>query len=107
MEFIFSGIKFEIKLNSKLVNTHIHLDAYDNFEVFVINDYDLSKNNELFISMQERFILLINHSFYIDYAHEAVNNIKTIRDDLFQAYQDYSAFWAPYSMDMRTFYKGA
>jgi hypothetical protein len=86
LEFIFSGIKFEIKLNSKLVNTHIHLDAYDNFEVFVINDYNVSKKNELFISLSERFILLINHSFYIDYAHEAVNNIKTIQDGIFKPY---------------------
>jgi hypothetical protein len=50
LEFIFSGIKFNIKLNTKIVNTFIHLDSYNDFDVFVINDYDLSKRNELYIS---------------------------------------------------------
>jgi hypothetical protein len=31
LEFIFSGIKFNIKLNSKIVNTYIHLDDYTGF----------------------------------------------------------------------------
>ena len=101
LEFIFSGVKFEIKLNSKLVNTFIHLDAYDNYEVFVINDYNISKRNELFISQVERFILLINHRFYIDYAHEAVNNIKTINDDSLVPWQQYSVVRAPYAMNMK------
>lgn len=100
LEFIFSGVKFEIKLNSKLVNTYIHLDAYDNYEVFVVNDYNISKRNEMFISQVERFILLINHNFYIDYAHEAVNNIKTINDDVLKAWQEYSVTGAPYAMNL-------
>ena len=103
LEFIFSGIKFNIKLNSKVVNTYIHLDEYTGFDVFVINDYNLAKRNELYISIIERFILLINHEFYIDYQHEAVNNIKSISDE-FKECVDYSAFKAPYSIDFRTTY---
>ena len=101
LEFIFSGIKFNIKLNSKIINTYIHLDEYTGFNVFIINDYDLSKRNEMYISIIEKFILLINHEFYIDYKHEAVNNIKLISLD-FKGYVDYSAFKAPYSIDFKT-----
>ncbi|MBO6271771.1 hypothetical protein J6O48_03205 [bacterium] len=104
LEFIFSGIKFNIKLNSKLVNTYIHLEDYNNYEVFVLNDYNLSKHNELYISQIERFILLVNHEFYINYQYEAVSNIKSVDKDNFKAYTDYSAFKAPYSIDFRTLY---
>ena len=104
LEFIFSGIKFNIKLNSKIINTFIHLDEYTGFEVFVINDYDVSKRNELYISQIEKFILLINHQFYIDYEHEAVSNIKNITTNDFKEYVDYSAFKAPYSIDFKTTY---
>ena len=61
LEFICYGIKFNIKLNSKIVNSFIHLDEYTGFEVFVLNDYDMSKRNELYVSLAEKFILLINH----------------------------------------------
>ena len=102
LEFIFSGIKFNIKLNSKIVNTFIHLDEYTGFDVFVLNDYDLSKRNELYISQYEKFILLINHQFYIDYEHEAVSNIKNVTQNDFSEYVDYSVFKAPYSIDFKT-----
>lgn len=102
LEFIFSGVKFEIKLNSKVVNTHIHLESYDNYEVFVINDYNISKRNEIFISQVERFILLVNHQFYIDYAHEAHNNVKRFGDDGIKAYADYSVIQAPYAINFKT-----
>ena len=61
LEFIFSGIKFNIKLNTKIINSYIHLEDYSGFEAFVLTDYDLTKSNELYISLKERFILLINH----------------------------------------------
>ena len=102
LEFIFFGIKFNIKLNTKIVNTFIHLDDYTGFQVFIINDYDISKRNELYISYIEKFILIINHQFYIDYEHEAVSNIKNVNKDAFAEYVPYSAFKAPYSIDFRT-----
>lgn len=99
LEFIFAGIKYNIKLNSKVVNSYIHLDEYSDFEAFVIIDYDLTKRNELYISLQERFILLVNHQFYIDYSHEAESNIKCVINNKFKSYADYSAFAAPYCID--------
>lgn len=101
LEFIFSGVKFEIKLNSKIINTHIHLESYDNYEVFVINDYNTSKRNEMFISQVERFILIVNHNFYIDYAHEAHNAIKRFGDGGIKSYMDYSVLFAPYALNYR------
>lgn len=99
LEFIFSGIRFNIKLNTKLVNSYIHLDQYSGFEAFVINDYDLTKTNEIYISLNEKFILLVNHQFYIDYKHEAVHNIKELYYGNYKGYMDYAAFGAPYSID--------
>ena len=99
LEFIFSGVKFSIKLNSKVVNSYIHLDEYTGFEVFVINDYQLTKKNELYISIEEKFILLVNHQFYIEYAREAENNIKVIDQGNYVPHAPYAAFAAPYSLD--------
>lgn len=98
IEFIFYGIKFIIKLNSKIVNSYIHLDDYSGFRAFVINDYNSVKRNELFISIEEQFILLINHQFYIEYEHEAANNIKKIGDD-YEAYAPYAVLNSPFNID--------
>lgn len=102
LEFIFSGIKFNIKLNTKIVNSYIHLEDYSGFEAFVLTDYDLTKSNELYISLKERFILLINHQFYIDYQHEGANNIKNLTDDEYQSYADYAVLNSPYDIDFKT-----
>ena len=102
LEFIFSGIKFNIKLNTKVVNSYIHLEDYSGFDAFVLIDYDLTKTNELYISLKEKFILLINHQFYIDYEHEGVNNIKNLTDSEYQSYADYSVLSSPYDVDFRT-----
>ena len=99
LEFIFNGVKFSIKLNSKVVNSYIHLDEYSGFEVFVINDYQLTKQNELYISLEEQFILLVNHQFYIEYAHEAENNVKVLNDQ-YTPFAPYSVYAAPYCLDM-------
>lgn len=102
LEFIFSGIKFNIKLNTKIVNSYIHLEDYSGFEAFVLTDYDLTKSNELYISLKERFILLINHQFYIDYQHEGANNIKNLTDGEYQSYADYAVLNSPYDIDFKT-----
>lgn len=102
LEFIFSGIKFNIKLNTKIVNSYIHLEDYSGFEAFVLTDYDLAKSNELYISLKERFILLINHQFYIDYQHEGANNIKNLTDGEYQSYADYAVLNSPYDIDFKT-----
>lgn len=100
LEFIYYGIKFVIKFNDKIVNTYLHLDAYNNYNVFILNEYDSSRTNELFISMHDEFILLVNHQFYIDYAHEADNNIKDITS--FIGYAPYSTYKSPISADFST-----
>lgn len=102
IEFIFSGIKFNIKLNTKIINSYIHLEDYSGFEAFVLTDYDLTKSNELYISLKEKFILLINHQFYIDYQHEGANNIKNLTDDEYQSYADYAVLNSPYDIDFKT-----
>lgn len=102
LEFIFSGIKFNIKLNTKIINSYIHLEDYSGFEAFVLTDYDLTKSNELYISLKEKFILLINHQFYIDYQHEGTNNIKNLTNNEYQSYADYAVLNSPYDIDFKT-----
>ena len=58
----------------------------------------MSKRNELYVSLAEKFILLINHQFYIEYAREAANNIKVIGNK-FVSYAPYAAYAAPYCID--------
>lgn len=99
LEFIFAGIKYTIKLNSKLVNSFIHLEDYTGYEVFVVCDYNLAKRNELYISLKEKFILIVNHQFYTTYAHEGANNVKVLNTGNYKGYADYAAFAAPYSID--------
>ena len=103
LEFIYYGIKFNIKFNDKIVNTYLHLDSYDNYHVFILNEYDSLKTNEMYISDSEEFILLVNHQFYIDYAHEADNNIKDITHQI--GYAPYSTYAAPISVDFMTLSK--
>lgn len=102
LEFIYFGIKFVLQFNDKRVNTHLHLDAYNNYQVFILNEYDVSKRNEMFISMSDEFILLINHQFYIDYAHEADNNVKDINDYI--GYAPYSTISNISTVDFSTLY---
>ena len=99
LEFVFYGIKFNIKLNSKLVNSYIHLNEYSGFEMFVVNDYQLTKKNELYISLEDKLMLLVNHQFYIEYAHEAESNVKILDKNKYVSYAPYSTYAAPYCID--------
>ena len=61
----------------------------------------MSKNNKVYISTNEEFILFVNHSFYIDYAREADNDI-IITNSSIVSHAKYSSNYSPYELMMKT-----
>jgi hypothetical protein len=66
LEFIFYGIKFIITFNNNEYTRNIKLDEYNNYQIFIFNNFDGSNVNEIFISKQEQFILIINHIYNLN-----------------------------------------
>jgi hypothetical protein len=84
LEFIYYGIKFIIKLASAQYKNEIKLNEYDNYEIFVLNDYTASTTNDIYISTEEEFILIINHNFKSNEYHNS-NSIKNITNGITDA----------------------
>ena len=97
LEFIFYGIKFIINFNNNEYSRSIKLDEYNNYQIFILNDYDGSNTNEIFISKQEEFILIINHIFHINNTTTNDNVINT-KETLTPV--SYNWYNAPYNYDM-------
>lgn len=83
LEFIFYGIKFIFKLSSNEYSNEIKLNEFDNYEVFIINDYNDTDTNEIIISKKEEFILIINHVYKSGYFY-GNSNIKVYKNSLMQ-----------------------
>jgi hypothetical protein len=83
LEFIFYGIKFILKLSSNEYNNEIKLNEFDNYEIFIINDYNGTNTNEIIVSKKEEFILFINHVYKSGYYY-GNENIKMYKDNLMQ-----------------------
>lgn len=96
LEFIFYGIKFSFKLSNAKYANDIKLNEYDNYEVYIINDYT-GANNEIYISTKEEFILIINHK-YNNIISTATSNIKVLDTDI----KDSNYMWtnALYNYDL-------
>ena len=105
LEFIFYGIKFNIKFNSEYYNQNLRIGEYNNFEIFVINDYNLNKNNEIVISADEEIIIIINHQFNMFGDDERYTQVKMISDYNISPTAPYSATKAPYSLKTETMCK--
>lgn len=98
LEFIFYGLKFIFKLSSNEFANEIKLNEFDNFEVFVINDFDNSDTNKIIISKKEEFILIINHTYKSSYYY-GNSDIKVYKDNLIQDI-DYDWFKLPYNYEL-------
>lgn len=53
IEFIYYGIKFIMKFNAEYYSQSIHMNEFNNFEVYIINEYDPLSMNEMYISSDE------------------------------------------------------
>lgn len=98
LEFIFYGIKFVFKLTSNEYSNDIKLNEFDNYEVFIINDFNNTDTNEIIISKTEEFILIINHVFNNGYYY-GNENVKSYKDGLLQDV-DYNWFRAPFNYNL-------
>ena len=63
LEFIYYGLKFNIKFNGDYYNQNIRIGDYNNFDVYVIDEYAPDEENEIYISTVEEMILIVNHKF--------------------------------------------
>jgi len=81
LECIFYGIKFVFKLTSNEYSNDIKLNEFDNYEVFIINDFNNTDTNEIIISKTEEFILIINHVFNNGYYY-GNENVKSYKNGL-------------------------
>lgn len=97
LEFIYYGIKFTMKFNNEYHNQSIRIGEYNNFEIIILNEYDQTKENEIFISVDEEIILFVNHKYDIHKGQQSTSQIKKIDGDL-TGFVDYSYYNAPYSV---------
>lgn len=100
LEFVYYGIKFNLKFDAEYYTQNLQMGQYNNFEIFIINDYDVTKNNEIFISVDEEIILLINHKFDIYEGKRLCSQLHNISDDIFDS--PYAVRKAPYSIYSNT-----
>lgn len=63
LEFIYYGLKFNIKFNGDYYNQNIRIGDYNNFDVYIIDEYAPDEENEIYISTVEEIILIVNHKF--------------------------------------------
>lgn len=101
LEFIYYGIKFIIKFTNVDYNDDIKLSDYNNYQVFMLNDYNGKYVNDIYISNKEQFILIINHSY--DYNNKYVaNNIIKFNNNI--ELPSYNFFELPYNIDLYNLY---
>ena len=58
-------MKFTITFTNEYYNRSIRLDEYNNFDTYVVCDYNPDMKNEIIISVDEEIILLINRNYEI------------------------------------------
>ena len=97
LEFIYYGIKFNIKFNNEYYNQNLRLGEYNNFEVFIINDSTINQKNELYISADEEIILFVNHTFDVTQLNGQYTRIHDVTKTVTSG-ADYGVFNAPYSI---------
>ena len=99
LEFIYYGIKFKFTFQNTDYASSIRLNEYNNYEVCVINEYDKTKNNEIFISTIENIILIINHKFKITENENSKSNIIIENDSVLTNTITYTWDTLPYNLD--------
>lgn len=80
LEFIYYGIKFTMKFNNEYHNQSLRIGEYNNFEVIILNDYDNTKENEIYISVDEEIILFVNHKYNMYDASKRTSQIKNLNN---------------------------
>ncbi|WQJ53594.1 MAG: hypothetical protein [Wendovervirus sonii] len=98
LEFIYYGIKFIFKISNSEYTNEINLSEYNNYEIFIINDYNASLKNEMYISKNEEFILIVNHVYNTSQTYTN-NNVKFITNTIYDI--DYNWFNANFNYGLQ------
>lgn len=96
LEFIYYGIKFTMKFNNEYHNQSLRIGEYNNFEVVIINEFDNTKENEIYISVDEEIILFVNHKFNMYSSSKTTSQIKNIEN--LNEYVPYNYYKANYKI---------
>lgn len=99
LEFIYYGIKFVFTFQNTDYASSIKLNEYNNYEVYMINEYDKTKNNEIFISTIENIILVVNHKFKMTKDENSKSNIIIERSNALSNTIPYTWDTLPYNLD--------
>ena len=100
LEFVYYGIKFVFKLTNAKYANEIKLNEYNNYDVYIINDYNSSETNEVYISVVEEFILIINHVYKPGQLYSN-NSIQILNNDKINNAQ-YNWYSAAYNYQLQT-----
>lgn len=98
LEFVFYGLKFIFKLTSNEYSNEIKLNEFDNYEIFILNDYNNTDTNEIIVSKKEEFILIINHAYKAGYYY-GNPNVKMYKNNLMQDV-DYNWYKTPFNYNL-------
>lgn len=97
LEFIHYGIKFNMKFNSEYYTQVLNMSKYNNFEIFIINDYNPITENEIIISSEEEIILIVNHKYDVNKHSSVYSRVRSISGGDVESC-GYGVYNAPYSI---------
>jgi hypothetical protein len=104
LEFIYYGLKFNIKFNGDYYNQNIRIGDYNNFDVYIIDEYAPDEENEIYISTVEEMILIVNHKFSSagGSASRKSGNVFRVGNYGLDGKSDYNVEIAPYGIYTNT-----
>ena len=104
LEFIYYGLKFNIKFNSDYYNQNIRIGDYNNFDVYFIDEYAPDEENEIYISTVEEIILIVNHQFSRTGGGTSrkSGNVLRVGDTSLSVHGEYDVATAPYGIYTNT-----
>lgn len=79
IEFVYNNILFKLNVTESASDSQRSVAIPDNIfnmKIAVINDFNMSMDNELFISEENRYMLLVNHRYFTGGDYRYANNIK-------------------------------
>ena len=102
LEFIYYGLKFIVRFTNADFTDEVKLSDYNNYQIFMMNDYNGNNINDIYISNREQFILIINHSY--DYYHSYVSNDLILLEDATLKTVPYKFEILPFHIDLYNMY---
>lgn len=102
IEFVYNNILFRLRISESASDSSTSViipNNIENMEIAILNDFNMSLSNEIFISEDTGFILIVNHNYFTGGDYKQSNNIKIFTG---QGLYDCGYFWtnAPYRFSL-------